>query len=251
MAGLREQAVRLLRTKWRNAQPLAEELFLILLQAIEPETGPVNIDLGDGQGPIQVPPRQALDPFGQFQLPDLMLPPVDTTFDSPGPDGDWPDGYGPNVRIFNNPYYFFQEDPDEEAEDEREPPVHKRRRQKGTLERKTEVFPGKILSKEEDSTYTVEAYPFGLEGFNDGVNPVEGSGDTVTIAGVRQLQIADDETIPEGTWTLVHRLAVFRVTKTEEVETGPKLGGERVTTLGTNVELIHKEYTMQIPVWLR
>lgn len=67
--GLRNQAIRLMRTNWSNKeQLLAEELYVILLTDIDPTTGPVTVDPGNGLDPITFDPTEELD------LPDLDLP---------------------------------------------------------------------------------------------------------------------------------------------------------------------------------
>lgn len=55
----------------------------------------------------------------------------------------------------------------------------------------TSVFPGRVISKQSVSSYTVRLYKNGLD--NDGV----------VISGVRVLQIHFSETIPVDTWLLV------------------------------------------------
>jgi hypothetical protein len=73
MAGLADQAIRLKRTRWKDPQILAEELFLILLQDQANDPGPTNITFPDDsntQAPFEIIP----DPLDGFLLPDLELP---------------------------------------------------------------------------------------------------------------------------------------------------------------------------------
>lgn len=233
--GLREEAVRLLRTKWRFAQPLAEELFLILLQAREVNPGPVSIDLGDGDT-VTVPPRQALDPFGQFNLPDISLP--------GGLTGEG-NGGGTNG---GNPQFTELDDLPDPRDADQLPTRHERVH--STLTRKTEVFPGEVGEKNgDDGTYTVECWPMGRNGFTTGGQ--EFSAKSITIEGVEQMQIAEGETIPAGTWAWVWRMSVIKTSVHETVEVGAAVQGERVPSTRTSVSVVHQEHAMIVPVWLR
>lgn len=79
------------------------------------------------------------------------------------------------------------------------------------------AFPGQVTGKIAASLYNVAVYKFGL-----GAEP--------SIVQVKQLQLAEGEEIPTGTWVIVtyNRWA---------------------TTVDGN-EVISDEYTMQVPIWL-
>lgn len=215
---LSKQAIRLLRNKWRSPQPLAEELYLILLQDQDVETSPVSIDLGDNSSPTQISSPLIFQPFfGGVDIPDF-------SFD-----------------LFpNNPFGV------EHAESTPDPV-------KKTITRKTthyrtvrEMAPGVVVSKQEDGTYTVTAYPLGLSSivFDDRIETPSGK----SLAGVGVLQIATGETIPAGTWVFVWRFVVVKITETRIIE--KKGESERVVSRTVDMDIIHRDFRIQPPVWL-
>lgn len=91
--GLADSAIRLRRVNWKNdAQLLAEELFLILLQDTDPTTGPINITISGGQPAIA----------GEDALPTFSLTPLSGIPDFPLPDLNLPE-FQLNLPAFDNP----------------------------------------------------------------------------------------------------------------------------------------------------
>jgi len=215
---LREQAIRLRRTKWKDKVDfLSEELFQILSSIPDTSPGQITIDQGDGSPPLTLPPSFTDSPWGGFVLPDLDLPSYDSNpvgvdrTDLPDPENGL--GNSPNRYLKTTKY----------------------------VQRTRVVCPGVVVSGTGD-TYRVRLYPNGL-------NDASSGGSTLTET-VKQLQIATAETIPAGTWALVWRYTESEVELAQIMESGAGTGGEREVSRETRVRVIRREHRMQVPVWL-
>ncbi len=75
MGYLNDQANRMDKINYDDrTQLLALELKTILQNVPDPQTGPITINLGDGQPGIQLPASAVLSPLKDFVLPDLIFP---------------------------------------------------------------------------------------------------------------------------------------------------------------------------------
>lgn len=191
MGFMRDQADRLLRTKWKNANMLAEELY-----AMWTGDEPINID-----SPVRITtdadtnePSLTIRQFGQddrsIQVERLQQPQLASSsvnFNVPGFDpADFLSNIGDFIVTIQYGDGTIETHPNQ---DPQEPQVLPR---KGTGERRAGGaggIPGKVVSGSGD-TYVMTLYPNGL------------SGDTET-ATVKQLQIASGSSIPADTWAVV------------------------------------------------
>lgn len=222
MPNLRDEAIRMKRTKWRDRTDLlAQELFAIFASIDVPTTGPVTVDTGNGNPVTYDDPRLFQGTFGDLVLPDLNLP-------------DFEDYLNPNGVELAEP-------------DTADASPVRRRRQRRRVQYVREVFPGTVVSGTED-TYQVKVYPNGFTAATVPASSFLGSPASLPAGDatveVKQLQIADGETIPAGTWALVWSVSVVLITTDEEV------AGQATTTVGTRIAVIHTERWMQVSVWL-
>lgn len=225
---LADDAIRLLRTDWgERANLLSQELYTIFLQYRDIDTGPVTLNLGDGQPAITIRPESLRDPFGQFRWPDFGAL----------------DGFRGGSTVFNRDSYLNQFNSNnvtfEETilDDGSQGRPRRLQRKRTELIPYRECMPGKIVSGS-GSTYTVTLYPDGLE--NAGFNQ----------SGVRQLQIDTNEIIPVDTWTLVSRHSKVEVSLVITVEVVDGMAGEREVSRSTNMRYANNNFYMQVPVWL-
>lgn len=215
---LREQAVRLRRTKWKDkVDLLADEIFQILSSVPDTSPGQVTIDQGDGLPPITLPPNFTDSPFGDFVLPDLDLPSYDSN------------PVGVERTAIPDPLNGLDNQPTRYLKTTK------------YIQRTRVVCPGVVVSGSGD-TYRVRLYPNGL---NDGSS----GGSTLTVTA-KQLQIASTEAIPAGTWALVWRYTESEVELAQIVESGAGTAGEREVSRETRVRVVRREHCMQVPVWL-
>ena len=120
---LRDQAIRLRRTKWQNPWDLADELFLILRGIDVETTGPISIIPPGGGDPVDFPP-----------IDDLNIPPFD--FDLPENGAQQPEvdvqdnGNGTSATIQS---YFWHR----------------------------AIFPGQVQSQSSGEQYNIRIYPNG------------------------------------------------------------------------------------------
>lgn len=233
---LREQAVRLKRTRWPDSNLLAQEMFLILLQAIEdPDIGPVQIDLGNGQPPVAVRPDNFKDPFGNFIIPnldDLDLDQLHT------PNRETP-GWQQNPLILN--LYDIQQDDPTSPDGQDQPKRFQRVRTYNHPVGPT-VLPGKIVSGGPGDTYVMRLYP-------NGKNNANGS----FLATVTQLDIDPAEVLPADAWAPVFGgSSLLTIQVTETVETVPGVGGERVVSMSLKISRATggSGYFCQFPVYM-
>jgi hypothetical protein len=216
---LRDQAIRLRRTKWKDPQKLAEELFLILSQDSDPTTGPVSIDNGDGV-PISIRnPGLVLGPTGNFRMPDMFLP-----VSSPNPNEIGEGGGGlPKPLPPDKP-------------DDRNP--QRKTRERTETQYARIAMSGQIISGKGNS-YKVRVFPNGTAGKSQEVI-------------VKQLQIAPNEVIPAGTWVCpIIGIKKLELIVTELLESTEGTQGYRVIGTKTDVRVVSTQYEMQVPVWLR
>lgn len=250
--GLREQAIRFRRTSWGGgwSQALATEIYLALLQAEDVQPGQnITVNLGE-DGTFRLP-RGGGDLDLGLTLPELEFPPFT---DNPGGDE--------------------LDDQDDNRPDEGTRTRTERRTVRG-------VYPGMILSGT-GNTYTVRLYPNSSQGsapavdssgVSDAVAELLAEGDGgITVEGVKQLQIAEGETIPPGTWAMVFRVTNFAIKTTETVRRGSgererevetSTAGEpdtvrvtesgqveRVVSRDVEISVVSRFHEMAVPVWL-
>lgn len=176
MGILTDQAIRLLKTRWRDPNQLAEELYAILTSDAPVNiSGPVTITNSSGEpdltidhqgaGDYSVVIRKATRP--DINFPDLPFLPID-----PG-DTNWS---GWPVDDPTNPV----EDPDWAPD---APPAPQPRQQGGGG-----GFPCRVVSGS-GNTYSCAVYEDGLAA-------------APSTRSVRQLQISAAATIPAGTWAV-------------------------------------------------
>jgi hypothetical protein len=187
---LADQAVRLLKAKWRNATQLAEELYAIFTgeQAVA-SNAPVAIDnptpaapwltfrnYTPGQSLMQVTGKNG-QPIGTFSVK----------------DGDFVFTGAPGPAFTGGNLSFGPDNPTQEspvsstvprAQGSERPPQP----QPGAG---AQAMPGQVLSGS-GNTYQVRVYPDGLGA----------AGQVVTV---RQLQIAAGQSIPGQPWTIVSK----------------------------------------------
>lgn len=229
MPGLREQAIRLLRSDWPSNRQLAQEMYLILLQALEPATGPTVINLQDNlaRGPSERLPSVSDGSFGDInfgnsgltdlfdpallQLPDLFI----LTLLNFG---------NVNNRDINNVNVI--EGPTDENQ-QRQRLIQAIRWQRG-------YFPGKILSGGPGDSYQAALYVLGPDG------------PSITRT-VKQLQIDPAAKIPAGSW--VNPVSWFIKAEVTRVEV-LQMPREQVIGFTTSVRVLSQQIFMQFPVWV-
>lgn len=184
-----EEAIRLLREKWENPTMLAEELYA-MFQAQSPAgatiNAPVKIVNPGGQEPT-------LTVQSAGQLPQIQIQ---------GPTG------GGNITFDNGQMQytpFVPEDLPPSTSFTQDPVPQPLPATSSSGSTDPVVFVGQVSSGGPGNTYQVTIYP-------------DGPTKTGTLVTCTQLSIANTETIPQFTWTIVVKVG--------------------------------SDYLMQVPVWL-
>lgn len=229
---LADDAIRMVRTKWGDRTDyLAQELYAIFSQYSDPKTGAVTIDLGNGLPPIVIQPDNFKDPFGGFSLPDFHSPDLNRA------SGWTPERDAPGLQL-NVTNLNFTETllPDPSG-----PPNRFLRRR---TERKNDraVFPGKVVSKQSDGTYTITCYPLGTDQTSER--------DTFTQSGVVIPGAHPKATFPAGSYGPVWRFLQLDVVTDTMIEAVPGTGGEREISRTLYLYYRRNRFEMFLDLWL-
>jgi len=174
LAGLLgNEADRLLRTKWKTPWALAEELWAIF-RALNIQAGQTQPIAFDAPGNPDTPsltgrglgPWQPFATWGQPDGPVFGLTPSGITADGIPIDGfQFPQDVTPGEPLVPNPYLRRQQP-------------------------QPSAYPGQVQSGSGTGPYQTDVYKQGINGPS-------------TSMDVTQLDVAESETIPAGTWTIV------------------------------------------------
>ncbi len=180
----RDQAIRLMRTSWDDANMLGQELYTVLLSVKDDTTGPVSVSpTPDGANPFTLPP-----------FPNIDIPPIDLNFP------DLPANTQQDTKHDNTDKGPLKP-PGVPGGDK----VTKR------LTVYRSAIPGKVVSGS-GSVYVVSIYPNGLlDHSNLGFDGTGQSRDVVAYT----LEQDDAMSIESGTWVSpVYRLSGVQFTET-------------------------------------
>jgi hypothetical protein len=204
---LHEQAIRLFRTKYKDSDLLAKELYLILQGLESVGTGPLAVDLGGiSADPISIPP-----------LGDLGFPALDYEFPEQLP------------REYQSPQVSNNEtDPDK--------PTGKTVTE---LKLIRSMVPGVVTAHAGGEFYTMTLYP---EGYSHFETPISGvpAGREITGVTVRQLQIASGAVIPTGTWAMVFRILFYGISRTTQ------LGQQQPASTTLDISAVYHEMQVPV-----
>lgn len=211
---LRDQAIRMRRTKWPDAHLLGDELFLIFSRAPQTTTGPITAKTSNPNfTPIQFESLDDLNieplDLAFLDVPDLQLEPATTSLPGTLDNG--------GTQLTNT---------------------------RTTVRR--EVIPGVVLSGSGDS-YSVEVYPKGLSSYlNDDIDDRDTDNiDTKVTVTAKHPQMAVTSVIPVGTWVWVWRVVTIEIIET--VITGPE---GQVLSKTTDITEKVVENLLMHPVWV-
>ncbi len=204
--------------KWKDADLLAQEMYEILSQDQPETTGPMTINGNDGSTGKPGPPAEP-DPFGGFTFPDMFLP------------------------DFQQPVEDVQDEPNNDDQSPEQTPSTRRKKTVTQTRHLRTVVPG-LITGGSGTTYQVDLYPNGstATGTNGAVVKK-----TVTAT---QLEIAEGETIPAGTWAMVFWHMEVQIITRKILESGGGTQGNRSVSTTTEVKVVKQDYEMQVPIWL-
>lgn len=111
MGTLREQAGRFVKRRYHDANQLAHDVYLALLQQEDvdpPSNQPIAVDLGDGLAPLNISPNAFANPLNIIRVPDLEVAEMNR-------GGRTGSGFGPDGSGFTSNVTGVELNPDEEA----------------------------------------------------------------------------------------------------------------------------------------